>query len=80
MRSYSVLEAAQELGISVGTVYGLCSARKIRHERHGLRRGTIRIPADAIDEYRRSVTVNAEQGSAPPPTVAAPKLKHLSLS
>jgi hypothetical protein len=30
--------------------------KMIRHERHGLGRGTIRIPQDALDEYRRGVT------------------------
>jgi excisionase family DNA binding protein len=57
MRRYSAAEAAQELGISAGTIYALCASKKLRHERHGLGRGTIRIPEDALEEYRRGVTV-----------------------
>ena len=50
----ATLEPAKELAISASLVYGLCAAGKIRHERHGLGRGTIRIPREALDEYRRS--------------------------
>jgi excisionase family DNA binding protein len=70
MKPMTVKEAAEKLGVSVATIYQLCAARKIRHERHGLRRGTIRISEDAIEEYRESVTT-----SPPPP---ARKLKHLT--
>ena len=66
MRTFSVSEVAEELGVSVGTVYSLCAAKKIRHERIGLGRGTIRIPEDAIAEYRRSVTVGAAGRDSPP--------------
>jgi excisionase family DNA binding protein len=76
MRSYSVIEAAQVLGVSTGTVYGLCSRRRIRHERHGLGRGTIRIPEDAIEEYRRSVTVAAEGGEPLSPQRSLHDVKH----
>jgi hypothetical protein len=31
-----VKKAAERLGVSPATVYGLCAAKKIRHERHGL--------------------------------------------
>jgi excisionase family DNA binding protein len=58
MKMFSVSEAAKELGVSAGTVYALCARRRIRHERIGVGRGTIRIPADAIEEYRSSVTVS----------------------
>lgn len=57
MQMLTVKQAAERLGLSVSLVYALCAAKKLRHERHGLRRGTIRIPEDAIDEYHRSVTV-----------------------
>lgn len=80
MRRLSVREAADCLGLSSALVYGLCARRRIRHERHGLGRGTIRIPEDAIEEYLRSVTVGAEKGAAPPPLTALPvRLKHLTL-
>jgi excisionase family DNA binding protein len=78
MKVYSVLEAAAELGISANLVYALCRQRKIRHERHGLGRGKIVIPSDALEEYRRAVTVGVAgkvTRAAPPP--ARPKLSHL---
>jgi excisionase family DNA binding protein len=79
MRFLSVAEAAVELRLSAQTVYVLCKRRKIRHERHGLGRGKILIPADALDEYRRRVTVEAGQLSAPPPNpkFSPASFKHL---
>ena len=78
-RLLSVAEVAELLDVSAATVYGLCSRRKLRHERHGLGRGTIRIPRDAVEEYRRGVTVGT--GAVPPPSPSPPKLKlkHLQL-
>jgi excisionase family DNA binding protein len=74
----SVAEAAAALGVSRNLVYGLCQRKKIRHERHGLGRGVIRIPEDAIQEYRASVTVKTgqEKPSASPPR---PNLKYINL-
>ena len=48
----TVKEAAEHLGISRGLVYVLCRAGRIRHERHGTGRGTLRIEKAALDEYR----------------------------
>lgn len=73
---FSVKDAARELGISVSLMYGLIQARKIRHERHGLGRGVIRIPADALQEYRRSCTSESAGGDA----AAATSLKFKTLS
>jgi excisionase family DNA binding protein len=70
MRSFSVAEAARELGVSAGTVYGLCAARKLRHERIGLGRGRIKIPEDALVEYRQRVTVGVDQAASMPPSAA----------
>ena len=56
----SVREAAEKLGVSTALVYALCARKRIRHERHGLGRGTIKITDEALEEYRRTVTVNAE--------------------
>jgi len=78
MRLLTVKEAAAQLGVSTGIVYGLCARRLLRHERYGLGRGRIKIPEDAIAEYRRSVTV-AVAASMPLATPRV-KLKHLSLS
>jgi excisionase family DNA binding protein len=66
---YTVSGAAKELGVSLSLVYALCAAGKIRHERHGLGRGTIRISAAALEEYRRDAAVR------PPGPVV--RLKHL---
>lgn len=71
MRPLTVKAAAEKLGLSIATVYQLCAARKIRHERHGLGRGSIRIPEDAIDEYRESVTIL-------PVTAGRPRLRDLT--
>lgn len=59
MKFYTVETAAEELGISLSLMYALVAAKKIRHERHGLRRGTIRIREDDLEAYRRSVTEEA---------------------
>jgi excisionase family DNA binding protein len=61
----SVKAAAKELGISLSLMYGLCAAGKIRHERHGLGRGVIRIPAEALEEYRKLCVVEAGLSAAP---------------
>jgi len=55
----SVREAADRLGVSTALVYALCARKRIRHERHGLGRGTIKITEEALKEYRQTVTVNA---------------------
>lgn len=72
----TVKQAATELGISASLVYGLCAAGKIRHERHGLGRGTIRIPREALDEYRKLSTVSGTDGGC----ATILKLQHLKLT
>ncbi len=67
----TVKAAAEELGVSPSLVYGLCAAGKIRHERHGLGRGTIRIARAALAEYRRDAA-----GAVRRPDVT---LKHITL-
>lgn len=80
MKLLSVREAAEVLTLSEATVRGLCARKRLRHERHGLGRGTIRIPEDAIEEYRRSVTVGVgEQSILPTPKPQSVILKHLRL-
>ena len=72
---FTVKQAAQELSLSISLVYALVAAGKIRHERHGMGRGVIRIPKEALDEYRKQSTVTGATSAAP-----ALKLKHLKLS
>ena len=60
MKKYMVKEAAEYLRVSQALVYALLASKRIRHERHGLGRGKILIPEDALDEYRERVTVDAK--------------------
>lgn len=76
----TVTEAAEALHLSESTVRALCSGRKLRHERHGVGRGRILIPDDAIEEYRASVTVRAGTANIAAPAPRPPvSLKHLKL-
>ena len=82
MKLFSIAEAAEALSVSANTVRGLCRARKLRHERHGLGYGVIRIPEDAVAEYRSSVTVapaERKAGQARKPAPPRVKLRHLNL-
>lgn len=72
---FTVKQAADRLGVSVSLMYGLVAAKKVRHERHGLGRGVIRIPAEALDEYRLDCTVG--QGVKPPAPRPKVRLRHL---
>jgi excisionase family DNA binding protein len=65
---HSVRQAAPLLGLSVASVYDLCSARRIRHQRVGPNGGKIRISQAAIDDYLRGCEVAVSQS----PGVAAP--------
>jgi excisionase family DNA binding protein len=78
----TIKEAAQVLRISEATLRSLVTRKQIRHERIGLGRGKIMIPEDAIEEYRRSRTVEANGGgcldSKPAPKKEArPAFKHI---
>lgn len=67
----TVKQAAERLGVSPALVYALCARRRLRHERHGLGRGKILIPEEALEEYRRRQTVDAEEEGVltrPPPS------------
>jgi excisionase family DNA binding protein len=83
MKLLTVAEAADTFHVSVGTVRALCKTRKLRHERPGLGRGVIRIPEDAIEEYRKSVTIGTTaregEGQKPPPPRPVMQLNHLRL-
>jgi excisionase family DNA binding protein len=68
----TVRECSKAMGISQALVYALCASGKIRHERHGLGRGTIRISEEALAEYRK--TCQAE-----PPRSAVAGLKHIKI-
>ena len=76
---FTVKQTAERLGVSASLVYGLCAAGRLRHERHGLGRGTIRVPADALDEYRRAQTVPAPNRVGPAPAPKPASFKHLTI-
>lgn len=77
----NVKQAAEQLRISVSLFYALIAAKKIRHERHGLGRGTIRIPPEAIEEYRQGRTIGVKGGESVPLAERVkpprPRLKHV---
>lgn len=75
MRMLSVTEAAIALGVSPSLIYVLCARKRIRHERHGVGRGKIVIPEDALQEYRKRQTVGVEETA----NVPSPPLKHIML-
>ena len=61
MKPLTVKEATQELRCSAATVYALCAARKLRHQRVGVGRGKILVPPDAIAEYLAKGTVTSAE-------------------
>lgn len=61
MKPLTVREAAVELRVSAATVYALCAARMLRHQRVGVGRGKILIPSDAIAEYLAKGTVKSTE-------------------
>lgn len=53
----TVNEASECLRVSAATVYALCAAKKLRHQRVGVGRGKILISVEAIAEYLAKGTV-----------------------
>ncbi|WP_088253260.1 helix-turn-helix domain-containing protein [Fimbriiglobus ruber] len=64
----TIKEAAERLSVSRGLVYALCRAGRIRHERHGTGRGTLRIEPAALDEYRATCCRETGANDARPAT------------
>jgi excisionase family DNA binding protein len=81
MMQLKVKEAASRLGLSQSLVYELYRLGQIRHTRHGRlgKRGTIRVPKEAIPEYLE----RCQQGGSGATPIAprdpkdAPALKHI---
>src|SRR5262245_59379881 len=76
-KNYTVRQVAGLLSISEQSVYQLCSQKKVRHLRLGIGRGTLRIPASALDEFIAQSTVRADAPAEPKAPPA--KLKHVKL-
>ncbi len=75
----TVKQTAEILGVSTGLIYAMVSARKIDHVRVGLGRGIIRIPEEAIEEYRKRNSVLAEDARRTEMPIMPPVLKHLKV-
>jgi excisionase family DNA binding protein len=74
----TVKEVAERLRISPALVYALVAGGKIRHERHGLGRGAIRVTEEALEEYRKGCAVGPPASDAPTARRTKPlRLKHL---
>lgn len=79
-RLHDVRGVADALGVSIQTVYVLCSRKRLRHVRVGVGRGTIRIPDSALSEFIAGATVGPAPpaGRAPLPVgPKPPKLRHV---
>ncbi len=76
----NVKEAAARLECSVGTVYALCAARRIRFSRVGLGRGKIVISEGAVAEYLRTGEIGPDMPKPTPPSRPKLKYSHLKLS
>ena len=63
----TVAEAAPLLRLSAASVYALCAAKKLRHQRVGVGRGKIIIPSDSIDEYLSKRTIASIEGAPAAP-------------
>jgi excisionase family DNA binding protein len=61
----TVKQAAEILNVAPATIYELCARRRLRHLRLGNRRGTIRIPEDALNEFITGVTVTEHSPGTP---------------
>jgi excisionase family DNA binding protein len=60
-KPFTVKEAAEWLRLSTASVYGFCTAKKLRHQRVGVERGRILIPPDAVEEYLAKGTVKSTE-------------------
>lgn len=74
----TVKQAAERLGVSPSLVYALIAARALEHVRVGLKRGVIRIPEAALEDYRRRHAVGVADTPTTPEEVTL-RLKHLRL-
>ena len=71
VQELTVLEFAKAVRLSKSLVYAMCKEGKIRHRRYGLGRGTIRIDAAFLEQFRQDAEVK---------TPAPVGLKHINLN
>jgi excisionase family DNA binding protein len=75
----TVKKSAERLNVSPSLVYALLACRKLGHIRIGLKRGVIRIPEEAIEEYRRRHAIEVAESTPTSREEVRLKLKHLKL-
>ncbi len=74
-------QTANLMGVSLATVYLLCSGRRLRHTRVGLGRGKIVITDEAVAEYLKGREVGpCKPVPPPPPRPRAVMRKHLDVT
>ena len=54
-RMYRVKEVAELLVVHVSTVYRLAESGRLHSVRVGFGKGALRVPAESLDEYLRSL-------------------------
>lgn len=75
----NVKEAATRLECSVGTIYGLVAAHRIRFSRVGLGRGKIVISEEAVAEYLKAGEIGPSVAQVASMPIPRHKLKHLKV-
>lgn len=60
----TVKQVSGRLNISSATVYALVAEGRIKAHRFGLKRGTIRISDEALEEYCRTATNNRRESES----------------
>ena len=58
-KPYRVAEVAEMLNVDQSTVYRMIYAGRLDAERHGARRGAVRVPVDAFARYLATAAVEA---------------------
>ena len=81
----TVRQVAEQLQVSLATVYLMCNRGKLPHVRIGVGRGTIRVDEQTLEEFIQMATVQPKEPAAPQPrssashgaTGASPQFRHV---
>jgi excisionase family DNA binding protein len=66
-RFLTVRQVAEQLKLSVASIYQLCAEGKLKHYRLGLGRGTIRISEEQLQQFLKEAE---SRGESVPPALA----------